>query len=150
MTAYRLVLILLAAASPAVLACTGSEGPEGPPGPKGDVGEPGADGQPGQDGQPGADGADGMTGPRGPSDVFVATVGITTVDSTDQAAPTVMNSISLQPGKYVITAVAWAQSLSSNLAEVRCGIDTGNFASGAGVHSANGDEDMMTSVKVVD
>jgi hypothetical protein len=47
------------------------------------------------------------------------------VSSTDQANPTVVDTIALSPGSYVITANGWAQGTSSSPDTIQCGIDTG-------------------------
>jgi hypothetical protein len=47
------------------------------------------------------------------------------VSSADQANPTVVDTIALSPGSYVITANGWAQGTGPASDTIQCGIDTG-------------------------
>jgi hypothetical protein len=47
------------------------------------------------------------------------------VSSTDQTNPSVMDTIALSPGSYVITASGWAQGTGPGTDTIQCAIDTG-------------------------
>jgi hypothetical protein len=111
----------------------GPAGPRGPrgngAGPKGPRGLRGPRGVRGLTGKTGARGATGATGPAGAAGAGGAIVSPAPanqdVTSTDPANPTVMDTIALSPGSYVITANGWAQGQEPSTATVNCGIDTG-------------------------
>ena len=133
----------------------GPAGPQGPrgtgAGPRGPRGLRGPRGFTGKTGARGATGATGPTGPAGPSGAIVSPAPANQdVTSTDPANPTVMDTIALSPGSYVITANGWAQGQGPATATINCGIDTGTgdqqvgetlgrVSPGLGGHDAAGD-----------
>jgi hypothetical protein len=82
----------------------GAAGPAGATGPLGPAGPPGAAGPQGPVGAEGPVGPTGATGPVGPSEALFNYNPSTVTLSTSAAVPTVLNTLSLGPQPYVVTA----------------------------------------------
>jgi hypothetical protein len=91
---------------------TGPAGPAGPAGPKGATGPAGPAGPAGPKGDKGDTGAKGATGERGPSDAYEAVA--ETYPSLPADTWTTVETLNLDPGKYVVTASASVHNSSSN------------------------------------
>jgi hypothetical protein len=92
--------------------------PAGPPGPKGDPGPQGVQGIQGPKGDVGDKGEGGESGPRGPSDGLSirhgsGVIGWTTADQT-------LVSLTLAPGKWLITAKTTANNNDAGPVQFRC------------------------------
>jgi hypothetical protein len=116
----------------------GKQGPRGPKGPKGAKGAKGATGAtgaqgargetglPGQKGAAGANGATGATGPRGPSDGRIAGTDAPIVPISNSAdAPTVIDSLELTPGKWMLTGQVSLTNLSGETISAFCSLNGG-------------------------
>jgi hypothetical protein len=146
----------------------GREGKPGPEGKEGREGKPGADGKEGKEGPTGATGLagttgiggatgvqgptgqQGATGESGPSEALTNdNRSAQEVTSEDQTNPTVINSLTLEKGDYVISDDGWAQGLGPSVATIRCGIDTGKFAQGIGESLGPSQEGTVYVTKIV-
>jgi len=104
----------------------GPKGPKGPKGAKGAAGATGTTGLPGQRGTAGAAGAQGVQGERGPSDGRIASINapITPI-SNSMDAPTVLDSVALTPGKWMLTGQASLTNLSGETISAFCSLNAG-------------------------
>jgi hypothetical protein len=102
---------------------TGAAGPTGPAGPKGDTGPAGptgaagAKGDTGPAGPTGAAGPKGDTGAAGPSDAYYSRQW-SSVDLDSNY--TVVDYLTLPPGKYVAYGKAWVETTHSSPVEIIC------------------------------
>jgi hypothetical protein len=116
----------------------GKQGPRGPKGPKGAKGAkgapgaPGAKGETGQTGLPGQKGGvgekgeKGATGERGPSDGRIASTGAPVIPISNSAdAPTVLDSLALTPGKWMLTGQVSLTNLSGEKISAFCSLNGG-------------------------
>jgi hypothetical protein len=113
----------------------GKPGPRGPKGPKGAKGAKGATGLTGQAGFPGAKGAAGAAGskgaagdqgPRGPSDGRASSVSAPLVQiGTSASTPTVLDSIELPAGKWMLTGQASLTNASGGIRSAFCSLNVG-------------------------
>jgi hypothetical protein len=103
----------LSAASKKTL--TGAQGPVGPKGDKGDKGERG---------DPGTPGTPGVPGPIGPSDLYAAVGGSPTIN-TATVPRTVLDSVTVPAGSYLVTSKLTAQPVGGS-AELDCFLHYGS------------------------
>ena len=116
------------------LGATGKTGPTGATGGRGATGPRGPQGKTGATGPQGLKGAQGVPGPVGQSSAITNNLASALdVASTDPSSPTVINTLNLAPGSYVITATGWTQGVGPSTATIHCGIDSGTLAQGTGV-----------------
>ena len=102
------------------------EGPKGAKGTPGTAGATGQTGLPGQRGTAGEKGEKGTTGERGPSDGRIASTGAPVLPISNSAdAPTVLDSLALTPGKWMLTGQASLTNLSGEKISAFCAIDAG-------------------------
>jgi Collagen triple helix repeat (20 copies) len=102
----------------------GPKGPKGPKGAKGAKGAPGTTGLPGQRGAAGATGAQGAPGERGPSDGAIASVpaGVTEIGKAPDK-PKVIVTLSLGPGKWMVTGQASLTDVSESERSAWCSLN---------------------------
>jgi hypothetical protein len=103
----------------------GPRGPQGPAGINGNTGPAGPPGQPGAAGAPGAKGDPGSRGDRGPSDgyfVIKTSDGGTASISARGKDRSIMTTMSLPAGSYIITARGTVKNFGGSGDPVRCQI----------------------------
>jgi hypothetical protein len=141
----------------------GPAGPQGPPGPTGPRGGPrgarglrglrglrGATGPRGPQGIHGPQGAPGAQGPAGVTNAIIHSGPANQdVSSADPANPTVLATIALGPGSYVITADGWARGAGTATATVQCGIDTGMGDHAVGESLASSEQGSVAMTRTV-
>jgi Collagen triple helix repeat (20 copies) len=134
----------------------GRRGPAGSQGPRGATGRPGGrrgargprgfTGARGPKGDTGARGATGATGSPGFSSATISTAPVDQdVASTDPANPTVMSTLTLGPGSYVITANGWARGRGPGPATIHCGVDTASGDQSIGESLGSSQEGSVTT-----
>lgn len=121
-----------ATASKKAKAKQGPRGPKGPKGAKGAKGATGAKGDTGQTGLPGQKGGagekgeKGAVGERGPSDGGIASSDAPTIPISNAVdAPTVLDSLELTPGKWMLTGQASLTNLSGEVISAFCSLNGG-------------------------
>jgi hypothetical protein len=121
-----------ATASKKAKAKQGPRGPKGPKGAKGAPGAPGAKGETGQTGLPGQKGGTGekgekgATGERGPSDGRIASIGAPITPISNSAdEPTVLDSLELTSGKWMLTGQVSLTNLSGETISAFCSLNGG-------------------------
>lgn len=104
----------------------GPRGPKGAKGAKGATGATGSTGLPGQRGAAGANGQTGARGERGPSDGRADSIGAPlTPIGTPADKATVLASVDLAPGKWMVTGQASLVNLSGGIRSAFCSLDAG-------------------------
>ncbi|HEX5713703.1 MAG TPA: hypothetical protein VFX85_10355 [Solirubrobacterales bacterium] len=104
----------------------GPKGPKGAKGAKGAPGEKGETGLPGQRGTAGANGTNGAQGERGPSDGWIASTDAPIPPiSNSLDEPTVLDSLALPAGKWMLTGHASLTNFSGETITALCSLNAG-------------------------
>lgn len=128
----------------------GAKGAKGAPGAPGAKGETGQTGLPGQKGGTGEKGETGATGERGPSDGRASSVTppLTQI-GTSADTPTVLDSVELPAGKWMLTGQASLTNLSGGIRSAFCSLNAGAAQLGLDIAIDETTPDELTGDAVV-